>query len=144
MKLSAILASKGSNVVTIAPTASLRELLLELTRYKVGALVVSTDGSSISGIVSERDLVHAFARHPDPYSLAVSEIMTSEVFVAPLEAHVDELMQIMTDRRFRHVPVTDDAGLLLGIVSIGDIVKSRLGELESEKEALMGYINHGG
>jgi CBS domain-containing protein len=131
MKLSAILASKGSNVVTIDPTASLRELLLELTRHKVGALVVSTDGSSISGIVSERDLVHAFASHPDPYSLAVSEIMTSEVFVAPIEAHVEELMQIMTDRRFRHVPVTDDAG-------------SRLGELESEREALMGYITHGG
>ena len=144
MKLSAILASKGSNVVTIDPTASLRELLLELTRHKVGALVVSTDGSSITGIVSERDLVHAFAGHPDPYSLAVSEIMTSEVFVAPLEAHVDELMQIMTDRRFRHVPVTDDAGSLLGIVSIGDIVKSRLAELESEREALMGYITHGG
>ncbi len=144
MKLSAILALKGATVVTIAPTASVRDLLAELTRHKVGALVVSTDGSSISGIVSERDLVRAFADHPDAYSLTVSEIMTSEVFVAPPDAHVDELMQIMTDRRFRHIPVTDDAGSLLGIVSIGDIVKSRLGELESEKEALLSYITHGG
>lgn len=144
MKLSAILAVKGTTVVTIAPTASVRDLLAELTRHKVGALVVSTDGSSISGIVSERDLVRAFSDHSDAYSLTVSEIMTSEVFVAPPDAHVDELMQIMTDRRFRHIPVTDDAGSLLGIVSIGDIVKSRLGELESEKEALLSYITHGG
>ncbi len=144
MKLSALLALKGSFVVTISPTATVRELLLELTRHKIGALVVSTDGSSISGIVSERDLVSAFATYPDAYSLPVSTIMTSEVFVAPPDAHVDELMQIMTDRRFRHVPVTDDDGSLIGIVSIGDIVKSRLGELETEKEALLGYITHGG
>jgi CBS domain-containing protein len=144
MKLSALLALKGSTVVTISPTATVRELLLELTRHKIGALVVSNDGSSISGIVSERDLVSAFATYPDAYSLPVSTIMTSEVFVAPPDAHVDELMQIMTDRRFRHVPVTDDDGSLIGIVSIGDIVKSRLGELETEKEALLGYITHGG
>jgi CBS domain-containing protein len=144
MKLSALLALKGSTVVTIAPNASVRELLLELTRHKVGALVVSTDGNSISGIVSERDLVTAFAHHPDAYSLPVSDIMTSEVFVAPPDAHVDELMQIMTDRRVRHVPVTDDDGSIVGIVSIGDIVKIRLGELETEKEALLGYITHGG
>lgn len=144
MKLSAILALKGSTVVTIAPTATVRELLLELTRHKVGALVVSADGKSISGIVSERDLVSVFANHPDAYSLPVSDIMTNEVFVAPPDAHVDELMQIMTERRFRHVPVTDDAGSLVGIVSIGDIVKTRLGELETEREALMGYITHGG
>jgi CBS domain-containing protein len=144
MKLSALLALKGPTVVTISPTATVRELLLELTRHKIGALVVSTDGSSISGIVSERDLVSAFATYPDAYSLPVSTIMTSEVFVAPPDAHVDELMQIMTDRRFRHVPVTDDDGSLIGIVSIGDIVKSRLGELETEKEALLGYITHGG
>jgi CBS domain-containing protein len=144
MKLSALLALKGSAVVTISPTATVRELVLELTRHKIGALVVSTDGSAISGIVSERDLVSAFATYPDAYSLPVSTIMTSEVFVAPPDAHVDELMQIMTDRRFRHVPVTDDDGSLIGIVSIGDIVKSRLGELETEKEALLGYITHGG
>lgn len=144
MQLSHILASKGSEVATISPTESVRDLLAKLDTHKVGALVVSTDGKLISGIVSERDVVRAFALSADAYALTVSEIMTSEVFVAPPDAHVHELMQLMTDRRIRHIPVTDDAGGLIGIVSIGDIVKSRLGELEDEKEALMSYITHGG
>ena len=144
MKLATILAGKGSDVVTIAPNASIRELLSLLSEHKVGALVVSTDGKSISGIVSERDVVRTFATTDNPYDEQVSNIMTSEVFVAPPEAHVDELMEIMTTRRVRHIPVTDEAGGLLGIVSIGDVVKSRLGELESEKEALLGYITNGG
>lgn len=144
MKLSTILTTKGSQVVTIAPDQSIAELLALLVQHKVGALVVSTDGVTILGIVSERDLVHAFANNSEPHSMLVSEIMTHEVFVAPPDAHVDELMHIMTERRFRHIPVTDDSGALQGIVSIGDIVKSRLGELESEKEALVDYITHGG
>jgi CBS domain-containing protein len=144
MKLATILAGKGSHVVTIAPSANIRELLSLLAEHKVGALVVSTDGTSISGIVSERDVVRAFSNSDNPYNDSVSSIMTSEVFVAPPEAHVDELMEIMTSRRVRHIPVTDETGGLLGIVSIGDIVKSRLGELESEKEALLGYITNGG
>lgn len=144
MKLSAILATKGSDVVTISPDKSVRDLLTLLTEHKVGALVVSTNGQSISGIVSERDIVRAFAHHQDAYSLPVSQIMTSEVFVAPPDAHVDELMHLMTARRVRHIPITDDSGTLQGIVSIGDIVKSRLGELETEKEALLGYITNGG
>lgn len=144
MKLSAILAIKGQQVVTISPSATIASLLQLLVQNRIGAVVVSEDGSTISGIVSERDIVQAFARDLDCHDRAVSEIMTTEVFVSPPEAHVDELMELMTMRRVRHIPVTDDAGLLLGIVSIGDIVKSRLGELETEKEALLGYITHGG
>jgi CBS domain-containing protein len=144
MKLSAILAAKGSKVVTISPHDTVRSLLAALTDNKVGALVVSVDGRSISGIVSERDVVRAFTENDNASNLPVSAIMTSEVFVAPPDAHVDELMEIMTARRVRHIPVTNDSGQLEGIVSIGDIVKSRLGELESEKEALLGYITHGG
>ena len=144
MKLSAILATKGSKVVTISPHETVRSLLAALTDNKVGALVVSVDGRSISGIVSERDVVRAFTENDNASNLPVSAIMTSEVFVAPPDAHVDELMEIMTARRVRHIPVTNDSGQLEGIVSIGDIVKSRLGELESEKEALLGYITHGG
>jgi CBS domain-containing protein len=144
MKLSAILATKGSMVVTISPNDTVRSLLAALITHKVGALVVSNDGRSISGIVSERDVVRAFTENEDAVNLQVSAIMTSEVFVAPPDAHVDELMEIMTARRVRHIPVVNDAGQLEGIVSIGDIVKSRLGELEAEKEALVGYITHGG
>jgi CBS domain-containing protein len=144
MKLSAILASKGAEVVTISPDDTVRSLLKLLTINKVGALVVSADGKFISGIVSERDVVRAFTENENASNLSVSDIMTSEVFVAPPDAHVDELMEIMTARRVRHIPVTNDSGQLEGIVSIGDIVKSRLGELESEKEALLSYITHGG
>jgi CBS domain-containing protein len=144
MKLSAILAAKGSKVVTIAPDDSVRSLLAALIHNHIGALVVSTDGKSISGIVSERDIVKAFTENENAHDLPVSAIMTGEVFVAPPDAHVDELMEIMTARRVRHIPVTNDSGQLEGIVSIGDIVKSRLGELESEREALLGYITNGG
>lgn len=144
MKLSAILANKGHQVVTISPNATVAVLLNLLIEHRIGAVVVSEDGASISGIVSERDVVQAFARNSNAHDLPISDIMTSEVFVAPPETHVDELMELMTTRRVRHIPVTDDAGLLVGIVSIGDIVKSRLGELETEKEALLGYITHGG
>ena len=144
MKLSAILATKDQQVVTITPGASIESLIKVLNENRIGAVVVSEDGTTISGIVSERDVVQAFAKDLNAHQRPVSEIMTTEVFVAPPEAHVDELMELMTTRRVRHIPVTDDAGLLVGIVSIGDIVKSRLGELETEKAALLGYINSGG
>ena len=144
MKLSAILATKSQQVVTITPGASIESLIKVLNENRIGAVVVSENGTTISGIVSERDVVQAFARDLNAHQRPVSEIMTTEVFVAPPEAHVDELMELMTARRVRHIPVTDDAGLLVGIVSIGDIVKSRLGELETEKAALLGYINSGG
>lgn len=144
MKLSTILDTKGQQVVTISPSATIASLLQLLAQNRIGAVVVSQDGSTISGIVSERDIVQAFAQDLNCHDRAVSEIMTTEVFVSPPDAHIDELMELMTTRRVRHIPVTDDAGLLVGIVSIGDIVKSRLGELETEKEALLGYITHGG
>lgn len=143
MQLSTIIGAKGGSVVTIHPDATVGELIGMLTAHNVGALVVSTDGRSITGIVSERDVVHTLSHGADSLQQSVASIMTTTVFCAPPDAHVDDLMQVMTEKRVRHIPVTDPDGVLLGIVSIGDVVKSRLGELEGERQALMEYITKG-
>jgi len=144
MKISTILAEKGTNVVTVAPDHSVKILLALLSQHKVGALVVSTDGNSIAGIVSERDVVRAFAGGGSIMDDPVSKIMTTEVFVSPSDAKIDELMTVMTSQRIRHIPITADSGELIGIVSIGDLVKARLDGLETEKAALLDYITNGG
>jgi CBS domain-containing protein len=140
MQLSTILAAKGDFVATITPDATVAQLASDLARHGVGALVVSADGRSIDGIASERDVVRAVATNISAMDAPISSIMTSRVFSAPPEAHVDELMHVMTDKRVRHIPVVDEDGALIGIVSIGDIVKTRLEELEGERAALMEYI----
>ena len=144
MLVSAILADKGANVVTVSPEQDVQGLLALLAQHKVGALVVSHNGKTIAGIVSERDIVRALAAGESLMSEPVSRIMTSEVFVSTMHAKIDELMTVMTSRRIRHIPITTDSGELIGIVSIGDLVKARLSELEAEKEALVDYITHGG
>lgn len=144
MQISAILASKGNFVATIHPEAQVSDLVTALSEHSVGALIVSTDGLSISGIVSERDVVRALTSGPQVLTAQVASIMTSQVHVAAPDTHVDDLTIMMTERRIRHVPVTDSAGFIVGIVSIGDIVKTRLSELEEERTALMEYINRGG
>ena len=143
MQLSTIIAAKGGSVVTIQPDASVADLIAMLAEHNVGALVVSADGRTITGIVSERDVVRALTHGSEALGRPIASIMTSHVFCAPPEAHVDELMHLMTEKRVRHIPVTDPIGILLGIVSIGDIVKSRLGELEGERAALLDYITKG-
>jgi CBS domain-containing protein len=143
MQLSTIIAGKGDFVATVQPDATVADLIAMLSEHGVGALVVSADGRTIAGIVSERDVVRALAHGPSALEQAVASIMTSHVFCAPPEAHVEELMHVMTEKRVRHIPVTDPEGLLLGIVSIGDVVKTRLGELEGERAALMEYITRG-
>jgi CBS domain-containing protein len=144
MLVSAILADKGANVVTVSPEQDVQGLLVLLAQHKVGALVVSHNGKTIAGIVSERDIVRALAAGESLMSEPVSRIMTSEVFVSTMHAKIDDLMTVMTSRRIRHIPITTDSGELIGIVSIGDLVKARLSELEAEKEALVDYITHGG
>jgi|TARA_B110000503_G_scaffold133462_1_gene211018 CBS domain-containing protein len=144
MLVSAILADKGTDVVTVSPQQNVQELLALLSQHKVGALVVSNDGKTIAGIVSERDIVRALAAGESLMSEPVSSIMTSEVFASTTHVKIDELMTVMTSRRIRHIPITTDSGELIGIVSIGDLVKARLSELETEKAALVDYITHGG
>ena len=143
MRISDVLRGKGSNVVTVEPSIDVRTLLGVLAEHGIGAVVVSSDGRSIEGIVSERDIVRALAeRGAAVLSEQVSEIMTGEVQTCAPDAHVDELMRTMTQGRFRHVPVVvDDA--LVGIVSIGDVVKRRVDELESERDSLSRYITSG-
>lgn len=144
MQLAAILATKGSHVMTIHPSAKVGGLIEELSAHGIGAMVVSEDGATIAGIVSERDVVRALVRGNSALELPVASIMTTEVTCATPDNSVDELAALMTERRIRHVPITDEHGMLTGLVSIGDVVKSRLGELEGEREALLDYITKGG
>lgn len=143
MKINDVLRGKGNEVVTIAPDATVRDLLALLAEHNVGALVVSSDGTTVAGIVSERDVVRGLHHDPDVLSAPVQSIMTAEVQTADTDVHIDDLMRLMTDRRIRHVPVVVD-GSLRGIVSIGDVVKTRIGELEFEREQLSKYIASAG
>jgi len=141
MKISSLIAQKGSSVATIKGEATITEAVAELGSHGVGALVVSTDGEHIDGIVSERDIVRGlFGASGELLERPVSSIMTSTVFTCSPEDEAESLMSVMTDRRIRHVPVVVD-GVLCGIVSIGDVVKSRIGELEKDRRELVDYIN---
>ena len=143
MQIGPILRSKGSHVATIEPAASLLDVAAALAEHGVGALVVSSDGATIDGIVSERDLARALARHgAAALALAVSDVMTGEVRTCTERDTVDGLMALMTEERIRHVPVVD-GDRLRGIMSIGDVVKSRLGELQAENGVLHEYITSG-
>jgi CBS domain-containing protein len=139
MRISEILRRKGGNVVTIDPNASVRELLDRLATYNIGAIVVSSDGTTIEGIVSERDIVRRLVGGTRVLDARVGTIMTGTVQTCTPDDTVDQLMLLMTEQRFRHVPVVAD-GRLSGLVSIGDVVKSRIGELEFEREQLEHYI----
>lgn len=141
MQISGVLRHKGAEVLTIAPTESVRTLLDRLRDGGVGALVVSTDGRTVEGIVSERDVVRRLSTDGDGVLDAeVSQIMTADVHTCTPSATVDDLMAVMTEQRVRHVPVLED-GVLVGIVSIGDVVKQRMSELQSERDQLEAYIS---
>jgi len=144
MKVASILAEKGDAVATISPSAGVHELVDVLFINGIGAVVVSDDGSNVSGIVSERDVVKALAAGRDLKATSVAEVMTTEVFTATVDTTVGELMARMTQSRIRHIPIVDEDDQLVGIVSIGDVVKRRLDELEDERAALSSYITQGG
>ena len=131
---------KGDLVVTVRPDDTVERLLELLEEHRIGALVVSEDGEGVSGIVSERDVVrHLHSDGPGILQAAVSSIMTSEVITCDFDMHIEDLARIMTDQRIRHVPVVVDEKLL-AIVSIGDVVKNRIDELQTERDQLVGYI----
>jgi CBS domain-containing protein len=140
MIVKSILAAKGDDVATIAPTATLAEAATILATRKIGALVVTGAGGRITGIISERDVVRALAEHGgQALQLPLTDVMTRKVVTCSPTDTVSVLMERMTAGKFRHLPVTDD-GRLVGIVSIGDIVKYRLTELQLEQDALRDYI----
>ncbi len=143
MRVSGILASKGSTVATIAPTATVAEVADELRLRGVGALIVSDDGRRIGGIVSERDVVRRLAeRGAHALTEPIAEVMTTDVRTCAPEDAAEDLMRLMTEHRIRHLPVEVD-GVLSGIVSIGDVVKWRVTELEDETRQLHDYITTG-
>ena len=140
MHISEVLKSKGDDVVTVSPAETVRSLVTTLAERNVGAVVVSSDGTSIEGIVSERDVVRGLVDGTELLDSPVSTIMTAEVRTASPTDTVHDLMLLMTEHRVRHVPVVVD-GRLRGIVSIGDLVKSRIGELEFERDQLESYVS---
>lgn len=141
MNVQSILTKKGSEVVTIAPTATLAAATELLREKGFGALVASADGSTIDGIVSERDIVRALAADgAATLERDVASCMSAEVFTCQPNDSIDALMALMTDRRIRHLPTVDKDGKLTGMISIGDVVKFRLGELERENDQLHEYI----
>jgi CBS domain-containing protein len=140
MRIADVLRRKGDDVVTISPTDTVRDLLRMLAEHRVGALVVSSGSGVVDGIVSERDVVRKLHTDGDlVLDLPITKIMTAAVHTCKPEDSLDDLMSTMTERRIRHVPVLVD-GRLSGIVSIGDVVKNRLEDLQSERDHLTAYI----
>jgi len=140
-QISAILKSKGPSVATIRRDATVAAAVAELARHNVGALVVSSDDRTVEGIISERDVTRALDKFGGAsLEMAVHTIMSSAVRTVSPDEQVESLAVIMTEFRIRHVPVVED-GSLSGIVSIGDVVKSRIEELEQDKDALFKYID---
>jgi CBS domain-containing protein len=142
MRIADVLRNKGSAVATVESRASVADLVAALAEHNVGAMVV-LGPEGIVGIVSERDVVRRLHdRGGELLAAPVAEIMTSEVFTCTPNDSVDSLTVLMTERRIRHVPVVD-GGRLVGIVSIGDVVKSRISQLQEDHDQLTAYIVQG-
>jgi CBS domain-containing protein len=140
MKVEAMLAAKGDKVVTARPDAAVATIVRMLMLEGIGALVISEDGEGILGIVSERDVVRALVEHGgEVLRMKVADLMTSSVKTCAPEANIKDVMAEMTRSRVRHLPVVRN-GKLCGIISIGDVVKNRLEELETETSVLRDYI----
>jgi CBS domain-containing protein len=143
MSVASILGEKGRNVVTIQGNASLLDVARSLSTHKIGAVIVSDDGVSVDGIVSERDIVNAIAKNGAEVLLrSVAKFMTQNVITCQDSDTIENLMEKMTKGRFRHLPVVND-GKLDGVISIGDVVKMRIAEAQSVADAMRDYIATG-
>ena len=141
MIVAQMLKGKTGGVITVAPTDRVSSAAKLLADHRIGAVVVSTDGVTIAGILSERDIVRVLAaRGAAVLDAPVSELMTAKVVTCRLNDSVNEIMAMMSQGRFRHLPVAEH-GALVGIISIGDVVKARVAEIEGEAQALREYIN---
>ena len=144
MNVKTIIGTKGADVATVKQRATIADAAAQLRDLSVGALVVSDDGEHIDGIVSERDVVRALAAHgAGALGRTVGSVMSTDVVTCVVTDSVEQLMVAMTERRIRHLPVVDGEARIAGIVSIGDVVKARLGALETENQALVDYITQG-
>jgi CBS domain-containing protein len=143
MNVAAILKSKGRAVSTARPDATLLEVSQKLAQKKIGAIVIVGEGGKLTGIISERDVIRAISEHgAEALQLPVSSVMTKAVVKCTEMSPIDELMELMTKGRFRHLPVIED-DKLIGIVSIGDVVKNHIAEVEMEVTAMRGYLATG-
>jgi len=143
VQVSEVLGSKGNaEVYTVTPDATISDLLDALAEHNVGALVVSTDGSDVLGIVSERDIVRKLRGIDDARTVPVSTIMTVDVQVCAPDDSFESLLTTMTEHRVRHIPVLED-GRLVGVLSIGDAVKHRMDQLAFERDQLNSYVAGG-
>ena len=143
MLVKQILREKGRDVVTVPSTATLSDVTRILARRRIGAVVVRDGDGPVAGILSERDVINALGEGSvTALTQSVAEHMTRRVSTCRENDTVEDLMELMTRKRFRHVPVVED-GVLAGIISIGDVVKSRIAETELEAESLRGYIAAG-
>ncbi len=141
MRISEVLKAKQlRDVVTISPDAGVRELIATLAEHNIGALIVSADGTSLDGIVSERDVVRRLHSDGTVIENTVGAIMTEIVETCAPEDPLDDVMKAMTEGRFRHIPVCD-GDELVGIVSIGDLVKHKIDELQFERDQLDNYVH---
>jgi CBS domain-containing protein len=141
MKLAELIKGKQQEIVKIRVNSTIAEAANTITNNKIGALLVEAEDGEIVGIISERDIVRGMSQHgADLHDVLVSELMTADLIRCAPKDSVNEAMAMMTDRRIRHLPVFDDEKLV-GFISIGDLVKCRMMEVQSEAEALRQYIN---
>jgi CBS domain-containing protein len=141
MRINQVLQGKQlRDVVTISPDAGVRELIATLAEHNIGALIVSADGTSLDGIVSERDVVRRMHSDGTVIDNTVGAIMTDIVQTCSPEDTLDDVMMVMTEGRFRHIPVCDE-DRLVGIVSIGDLVKHKIDQLQFERDQLDSYVH---
>jgi CBS domain-containing protein len=141
MRVYDLLRAKGGTVITVNPDTPVTDVLALMKEHNLGSVVVSTDGRDIRGIMTERDVVRRLVDGLEFLSGPVSDVMTAVVHTCQSHDSVQSLMGTMTNKRIRHLPVVDDGGRLTGIVSIGDVVKSHITELEFERDQLTGYLS---
>ena len=142
MNVTAILRQKGRAVTTASPAMTLLDVANKLAAKRIGAIVVVGSRGEVAGIISERDIIRALSQGgPECLTCPVPEVMTRQVVTCQETDTLDELMAMMTARRFRHLPVVTD-GALVGIISIGDVVKHHVAEVEMEATAMREYITH--
>ena len=141
MNVTSVLKTKGRTVVTARPETTILHIAEQLTKHKIGAIIVMGEGGKVAGIFSERDLVRAIAKHGcEVLQKQVSTVMTRNVVTCEPSDTIDDMMDTMTKGRFRHLPVMED-GALVGVVSIGDVVKHHIAEVEMEVTAMRYYLN---
>jgi CBS domain-containing protein len=141
MRVQELLRHKGFEVVTVQPATTVTEAVALLKEHNLGAVVVSVDGRQVNGILTERDVVRRLVEGTGFLQGPASDIMTVDVMTCSATDSVESVMSTMTQRRIRHLPVVDEHGRLTGIVSIGDVVKSHITQVEFERDMLEGYVS---